>query len=568
MESEKRYEEQALLGRRHSVSGSSDVGRCSSDELDGLVEDAYLAYSSSSKARSRWPPLPRLRRYLNSKVTKAAHEYYRPRRRQPLLSRFLLLLSHIPYIILLLLLVCSAFFPSYSNPPQRYRDLRIRVEHSTNYGAANPNNEKIFIAASLYDKDGGLVSGAWGRHVLELIDMLGHENVFLSLYENDPDEQCKEALTAFQQRVPCDSSIVYEHLDPSQLPHVTMLDGSQRLKRIAYLAEVRNRALRPLDDVRSLAHHTQWDKLLYLNDIVFDPVDAAHLLFNTNVDNSTGKTNYRAACAVDFINPFKFYDTFATRDLEGFSMGVPFYPWFTRSGRGESRLDVLSQTDAVRVRSCWGGMVAFEAKWFQPHLYEVEGDDLILPAASSNPQISDLPSLPPLRFRFEPDTYWDASECCLIHADLAHRPVPSAVGPSSGRYYAGPGIYMNPYVRVAYSKAVMSWLPFTKRFERLYTPVHSLVNWIGRRPAYNARRLEQPGDEVTDRVWQWDDKSLAIMRNGTVADLKDGLHGSFREVKRKAQPGQFCGSRKLLYIKQHDQDGDGLWGSAKVPRDR
>ena len=56
---------------------------------------------------------------------------------------------------------------------------------------------------------------------------------------------------------------------------------------------------------------------------------------------------------MDFINPFKFYGTFASRDLEGYSMGLPIYPWFSSAGKAQSRQDVLDQKDAVRVRSCW-----------------------------------------------------------------------------------------------------------------------------------------------------------------------------------------------------------------------
>ena len=611
MDRGRRYEEQGLLARTRSLSGSSDESAFGDFELDAL-EDAYARYSPSTSRPKWWPKRPRRQRH-NSKVVKASHIHFpRPRRRRSCYVRLCHLLSYVPYILLSLILVYGLFFPSYSNPPQRYIDLRDRVESSDVGGAANPNNEKIFIAASLYDKDGGLLSGEWAQSVRRLVEVLGHDNVFVSIYENDPDEMSQAALTEFHDSLPCDSSIVYEHLDISQLPHVTMPDGSQRLQRIAFLAEVRNRALRPLDDVQTKAYHTRWDKLLYLNDVSFDPVDAANLLFSTNLDESMGRTHYRAACAVDFINPFKFYDTFATRDLEGYDMGVPFYPWFTGAGNGTSRQDVLNQTDAVRVKSCWGGMVAFEAKWFQPHLYELVNDDLAMPSQptsdvakvaigteiqdapashgvqdpdayndfgdvstfhadaqvtslATTTSSSESPSTPPLRFRAETDTYWDASECCLIHADLAHRPLHGAVGPAIGANNSEPGIYMNPYIRVAYSSDVLKWLPVTRRFERLYPLVHSIINFIGQRPGPNPRRLEQPGDEVVDRIWRWDEKSLAAIRNSTVGQLPNGLEGSFHEVRRKARPGQFCGSRKLQYIKDHPDAGESPWDSAKVP---
>ena len=89
------------------------------------------------------------------------------------------------------------------------------------------------------------------------------------------------------------------------------------MKRIAFLAEVRNRALRPLEADPPV----HFDKVLFLNDVMFNPVDAIQLLLSTNVDAS-GRAQYGAVCAVDFINPFKFYDRFTTRDFEGYAMGI------------------------------------------------------------------------------------------------------------------------------------------------------------------------------------------------------------------------------------------------------
>ena len=401
---------------------------------------------------------------------------------------------------------------------------------------ANVDNEQVFIAASLYDPGGKLVSGDWGDSVRDLIRILGPRNVHLSLYENDADNESNAALAKFQETLSCNNTILQEHLDLSTLPHVITPDGTKKLKRIRFLAEVRNRALRPLQD-----HPTKFDKLLYINDIVFDPIDAANLLFSTNAD-SDGKAHYRAACAVDFENPFKFYDTFATRDSQGYDMGVIFFPWFTGAGSATSRLGVLAQKDAVPVTSCWGGIVAFEAKWFQDSQVsgarDVDGIQL------------------PLRFRAENDTYWDASECCLIHADL------TAVSWTRANET---GIFMNPYIRVAYSKAVLDWLWVTRRFERLYTPFQSLINWIAGRPSANPRRLQKPGDLVTDRVWVWSAETQTDIEEGTTDNLLGGMQGNFEEVVRKALPGSFCGYRQLSYLLDHTGKDGKKWSHEDVP---
>jgi len=320
-----------------------------------------------------------------------------------------------------------------------------------------------------------------------------------------------------------------------EIPRITLPSGEKRIKRIAFLAETRNRALLPL-----ATSNITFDRLLFVNDVMFDPVEAAQLLFSTNVD-ANGRASYGAACAVDFINPFKFYDRFATRDLDGYSMGIPFYPWFTDSGSRTSRQDVLAGKDAVRVRSCWGGMTAFEAKWFQPTPPEHQKQK---PASTNSTETSPAP----LRFRFEDELYWDSSECCLIHADLQYRRTGQGMPEDAG-------IYMNPFIRVAYDERTLSWLALTRRPERLYALIHNILNHMVGFPFYNPRRTEEPGETFIDREWDSDD-----FLRGSSANLS-----SYHEVHRTAKPGGFCGGRKLLLLNEHPGKGESKWANVPVP---
>lgn len=444
----------------------------------------------------------------------------------------------------------GAFMPSYTHPPARYTSLRQTVEANLTGGGAatglaNRHNEKIFIASTLYDGGGILLSGLWGEDLLELINIIGPEHVHLSIYENDPDPAAEKALDDFATRVTCESTIVAENLDVEHMPHVRTQDGTQSMDRIAFLTEVRNRALQPLRMNSSGNYFIRYDKVLYLNDVYFDPIDAANLLFSTNVHEDTGLTDYRAVCAVDFKHPLVFYDTFATRDADGYEVGAPIFPWFSNAGSGRSRQDILSQSEIVRVKSCWSGMVAFEAKWFQPEKPISESRD------------SDNPGQAGLSFRYEQEDYWDASECCLINADLALR---SADLSKNGET----GIYINPFVRVAYSRGALAWLPYIKLFERLLTPMQLLLTSITGLPRDNPRRLEQPGDTVTDRVWIWDDDlsniGKAIQNQDTrLAD------GSYENITRTASSGGFCGHRKQsVIIQRSDEVGKG-WASFEAP---
>ncbi|KAI4246007.1 MAG: hypothetical protein L6R40_002223 [Gallowayella cf. fulva] len=438
-----------------------------------------------------------------------------------------------------LILVSAVFWPSYTRRPAHYDALAKKILNSKHSGRGNPGNEKIFIAASIYDKGGHLVNGAWGSALVTLVDLLGEKNVFLSIYENDAGEKAEDALNSFGTRVNCPNEIVFErHVSLETVPSVVLPDGSKRTKRIAYLAEIRNRALRPLDEPRE----TRYDKLLLLNDVVFDPIEAVQLLFSTNV-NQEGKSSYLAACAVDFINPFKFYDTFATRDAEGYSMGVPFFPWFSAAGSGISRREVMEGKDAVRVKSCWGGIVALDASYFQASVATKERRSARISNATQ-PTPTD-PHLP-IRFRAESDLYWEASECCLVHADLQ-----SACEHGSRPAGGNVGIYMNPFIRVGYDSWTLWWLPFTRRIEKLFTVPHQLVNHLVGMPRFNARRTEIEGQEVTDRVWVSEEGSMG--------------GGSFRKVSRVAKSGGYCGFRTLQVMRDRVGSGGKNWETISVP---
>jgi hypothetical protein len=341
------------------------------------------------------------------------------------------------------------------------------------------------------------------------------------------------------------STIIYEDLDLSTLPHITLPSGEQRLKRIAFLADVRNRALEPIDK-----HGVKFDKVLFLNDVIFDPIEATQLLFATNIDENN-KADYAAACAVDFINAFKFYDRFATRDFEGAMTGIPFFPWFTTANNAISRKDVLSETDAVRVRSCWGGMVAYDARWFQD-LASLNKSD-VSSASDVHNKSHDLRTSP-LRFRYDTEIFWESSECCLINADLQYRETGKAFPPD-------PRIFMNPYIRVAYDERTLWWLSITRRPEQLYSWIHDILNKAVGFPEPMNRVGEQPGSTVTDTWWQYDNPGRGLATNATNADFT----GHWAKVDRVSEPGGFCGGSNLLVINEKPEHGPGKWSKIWPP---
>ena len=128
-----------------------------------------------------------------------------PRRRKRSVARSICwALLSAPFIFLFLFLFWGIFFPSYTHFPAHYQELRKRSLSSKEPGRANVNNEKVFIAASLYEENGEFTSGAWGQSVLDLVDLLGPGNTYLSIYENNPDEGTKNSLLRFRERTTCE----------------------------------------------------------------------------------------------------------------------------------------------------------------------------------------------------------------------------------------------------------------------------------------------------------------------------------------------------------------------------
>ena len=105
-----------------------------------------------------------------------------PRRRRILFLQLLAVFS-VAYFFLIPLL-----FPSYTTYPPGYL-------------GKNLHNERVFIAANIIDAD--KIRGDWGRAVVVLIDIIGPENTFLSIYENDSGPEVMEALAWLKTQIRC-----------------------------------------------------------------------------------------------------------------------------------------------------------------------------------------------------------------------------------------------------------------------------------------------------------------------------------------------------------------------------
>jgi len=183
--------------RRRLLDGVTDEEKY----IDSFSEsDSSLSLSQKLLALFRrrvqgWSPIRSTRRRMRSPTRRSMRITW--------LRRILIFIASLPMVVAFLIIMVGVFFPSYTHEPAQYKALRKRIGASDKPGRANINNEKIFVVSSIYDNQGELVSGAWGDALLSLVDLLGPDNVFLSIYENDADDKAQEQLDRYQSRVAC-----------------------------------------------------------------------------------------------------------------------------------------------------------------------------------------------------------------------------------------------------------------------------------------------------------------------------------------------------------------------------
>ena len=356
-----------------------------------------------------------------------------------------------------------------SNRPPTYRSPTLaQAQHSS----LATTNTSVFIV-SVHRNTEEILRSAWSDAVLRLVSYIGPANVHFAAVESGSQDKTKEALMDLKDRLD-DAGIsntvslgmtVWEQLDelanrpdPSREREPGWIwdkeEGHYDLRRIPYLAKVRNRAMEPLKALERRG--TRFDKILWLNDVVFDTEDYASLL-------NTRDGHYAAACSMDFKMYPYYYDTFALRDDQGMKTASYYWPWFiSRAARESTR-----KGEPVKVESCWNGMVLFDATPFYAN--------------------------PPLQFRSIDDSLADlhleGSECCLVHADNVLSQDPNK------------GVWLNPNVRVGYNVPVYQAVT-TGRFPG---PVATVVGeWVNRWLRSKAR-IQHKLELVTvqSRLAQW-----------------------------------------------------------------
>lgn len=230
----------------------------------------------------------------------------------------------------------------------------IRCALSSLEEASQLGKERIYIA-SIHWNNEAILRSHWIPAVLDLVKEIGPDNVFISVQESGSWDDSKGALSFLDeelQRAGVPRKIILDpttHIDeiskpPAETGWLWTSRNKMELRRIPYLSRLRNLVMEPLHEMHEQSG-TTFDKILFLNDVVFTNNDVRNLV-------STRGGKYAAACSLDFSRPPRFYDTFALRDSEGHDYLMPTWPFF----RARSSRRALKMNTAVPVASCWNGM--------------------------------------------------------------------------------------------------------------------------------------------------------------------------------------------------------------------
>lgn len=152
----------------------------------------------------------------------------------------------------------------------------------THQAAANqrippPDTQRIYIASQHWNT-ARLLRDRWNNALLQLVEILGPDRVFVSIYESGSYDDTKDALRELDaslgvlgvQRNIILSDISHKdeiEQQPSNHGWVQIPSGEMALRRIPFLATLRNRVLDPLAQIYAQGHH--FDTILFLNDVVF-----------------------------------------------------------------------------------------------------------------------------------------------------------------------------------------------------------------------------------------------------------------------------------------------------------
>nr|KAJ3410404.1 capsular associated protein [Polyrhizophydium stewartii] len=197
------------------------------------------------------------------------------------------------------------------------------------------------------------------RELVRLVDFLGPDRVFVSVFENGSKDLTKPLLRAL-------GSILKFADVPHAIELSDVVSDYKHRNRIELLAEYRNLALAPM-----FRQHQRYDRIIFMNDVFFCLDDVLELLYETENQESD------MTCGFDFWKqPYWFYDTWVSRSLSGNVLREFFYQGtFVYDPEARSRYELGLPVQAY---SCWNGMAVMNSAPFYDHNLRFRRSDAAL----------------------------------------------------------------------------------------------------------------------------------------------------------------------------------------------
>ncbi|QSS55756.1 polysaccharide export protein (CAP59) [Histoplasma capsulatum var. duboisii H88] len=271
-----------------------------------------------------------------------------------------------------LFISCVLFFAVVDYLTFSTSSLALSSRSSSSRVSANtalvPGIRSIYVASTHWNNE-AILRSHWNAAVVELARKFGKENIYVSVYESGSWDDSKGALRELDMQLGelgVDRTIVLDPTTheneiskpPAEEGWIDTARGKRELRRIPYLAHMRNKSLEPLEKLVRAGR--TFDKIIFLNDVIFSMADIITLL-------NTRSGSYAATCSLDFAKPGLFYDTFALRDWKGSAAFSQRYPYFSAR---RSR-NALLAGKPIPVQSCWNGIGVFSpSTQFSLNLHE------------------------------------------------------------------------------------------------------------------------------------------------------------------------------------------------------
>ncbi len=191
--------------------------------------------------------------------------------------------------------------------------------------------KKYFICANIFNNE--KILDDWSSELLKLINYMGPESVYVSIFENaDSTDRSVEKLKFLEGQL--------NQIGVRNKIYTHKVYNKQYFSRIKFLELLRNIVIKPLYD--DIDWYSEEFLIVFFNDIVYKYQDIVKLIM-------TNDMKYDMACGLDFS--YGFYDTWVTRDLKGAQL-YNSYPYF-RDRNAQNR---LIDGEPIRVYSCWNGV--------------------------------------------------------------------------------------------------------------------------------------------------------------------------------------------------------------------